>query len=215
MLILGKYKDYYDYLCGIYGIDTDIIYDRTESVVLGKEGTQHEFYFTRRKLYEDKPKKKTRRWIINDKGKSVFTNDMVGTISAYVIEVGYTHYLFEVERYLDENDIVHVDVNFIKSFDVDKKKSTAPMSLIPCQYYYNYFSNEKKIGGYHIKQEIQNPILKDTYIPSYIDPTEIYDKLYNYLISIREKPIEDKRNDVQKLEGYGFDRKSSFRHPIK
>ena len=74
-----------------------------------------------------------------------------------------------------------------------------------------FLYNERKVSGYNIKQEIKNPILKDTYITSFIEPTEIYDKVYNYLISIREKPIVDKRNDVQKLEGYGFDKKTSFR----
>lgn len=215
MLILGKYKDYYDYLCGIYGIDKDIVYDRTDAVVLGKEFSLHEYLFTKRVLCDDKPKKMSKRWVLNEYGKSVYTKILTGQISAFVIEVGYTQYLFEIERYLDEKDNVHIDVEFIKSFDVDKKKSEHPLSLIPCQYYKSFLSNEKRIGSYNVKQEIKNPILKDTYITSYINPTEIYDKLYNYLISIREKPIVDNRNDVQKLESHGFDKKTSFKHPIK
>lgn len=215
MLILGKYKDYYDYLCGIYGIDKDIVYDRTDAIVLGKEYSPHEFLFTKRVLYNDKPKKMSKRWITNEYGKNVYAKIPTGQISSFVIEVGYTQYLFEIERYLDEKDNVHIDVEFVKSFEVDKKKSEHPLSLIPCQYYRTFFSNEKKISSYNIKQEIKNPILKDTYITSYIDPSEIYDKLYNYLISIREKPIVDNRNDIQKLESQGFDRKTSFRHPIK
>ena len=216
MLILGKYKDYYDYLCGIYGIDKDIVYDRSEATLLGKECTLHEELFTKRKLYNDKAKKMANRWITNEYGKDIFTKVPTGQILAYVIEIGYTHYLFEIERYLDENDNVQIDVEFVMSFDVDKKKSEAPISLIPCQYTRHlFFSSERKVSSYNIKQEIKNPILKDTYIPSFIDPTEIYDKVYNYLISIREKPIIDKRNDVQKLESFGFDKKSSFRHPIK
>ena len=216
MLILGKFKDYYDYLSGIYGIDKDIVYDRSDATVLGKEFSQNEDFFTKRVLYNDSPKKMKKRWITNEYGKNVFANVPTGQISAYVIEIGYTHYLFEIERYLDEKGDVKIDVEFVNVFDVDKKKSEAPISLIPCQYTrYLFFSNERKISGYNLKQEIKNPILKDTYITSFIDPTEIYDKIYNYLISIREKPIVDKRNDVQKLEGYGYDRKSSFRHPIK
>jgi hypothetical protein len=216
MLILGKFKDYYDYLSGIYGIDKDIVYDRSDATVLGKEFSQHEEFFTKRVLHNDSQKKMKKRWITNENGKDVFANVPTGQISAYVIEIGYTHYLFEIERYLDESGNVKIDVEFVKSFDVEKKKSESPISLIPCQYTrYLFLYNERKVSGYNIKQEIKNPILKDTYITSFIDPTEIYDKVYNYLISIREKPIVDKRNDVQKLEGYGFDKKSSFRHPIK
>ena len=219
MLILGKFKDYYDYLCGIYGIDKDIVYDRTNAYVLGKSDNLNDsIYFSREKLSFDKPKKNARAWIVNDKGKSVFKNVLIGTIYHFVIEVGNTQYLFEVERYLDDinDDKVHIDVKFLMSFDISEKKSKEPLSLIPCIYYrYRFGSDVKKISSYDIKNEIKNPILKDTYITSYIDPTEIYDKIYNYLISIREKPIIDKRNDVQKLEGYGFDKKTSFRHPIK
>lgn len=215
MLILGKYKDYYDYLCGIYGIDKDIVYDRTESEILGKDFGVHEEFFTKRKLYNDKHKTLIKRWVTNKKGNFTFAKVLTGLILTYVLEVGKTHYLFEVERYLDDFDNVHLDVQLVKVFDIDEKKSVAPISLIPCTYYYGIMSNEKKIGYYQLKQEVKNPILKDTYISSFIQPTEIYDKVYNYLISIREKPIIDKRSDVDKLEGYGFDKKSSFRHPIK
>ena len=58
MLILGKFKDYYDYLCGIYGIDKDIVYDRTNAYVLGKSDNLNDsIYFSREKLSFDKPKK--------------------------------------------------------------------------------------------------------------------------------------------------------------
>lgn len=34
MIILGKNKDYYDYLVGIYGIDKDIVFDRKDAISL-------------------------------------------------------------------------------------------------------------------------------------------------------------------------------------
>ena len=47
-----------------------------------------------------------------------------------------------------------------------------------------------------------------------IAPDEIYQNVYDYLISIREPNIIDKRNDIQKLESKGFDKKTSFRNPV-
>lgn len=215
MLILNKnIKDYYDFLCGIYGIDNDIVYDRTNCTILGKEFSQHEDYFTHKKLYNDKKRVNKKRWYTNEKGKDVYGNVLTGLILTYVLEVGYTHYLFRIERYLDDIDDnkVHIDVELVKIFDVEKKKSKAPISLIPCDLGWSFLSKIDKIYSYHMNQEVQNPILKDTYITSYISPNEIYDKVYNYLISIREKPIIDKRTDIQKLESQGFDKKTSFRN---
>lgn len=215
MLILGKFKDYYDYLCGIYGIDKDIIYDRTKSIVLGKDDNLNcSIFFNKNKLPFDKPKKNTRAWVTDDNGKFIFKSVLKGLIYHFVIEVGNTQYLFEIERYLDDinDENAHIDVSFLMSFDVSEKKSEEPLSLIPCTYYRNRFGTEiNKISSYDMRNEIKNPILKNTFITSYIDPKDIYDKIYNYLISTREKPIIDKRNDVQKLEGYGFDKKTSFR----
>jgi hypothetical protein len=42
----------------------------------------------------------------------------------------------------------------------------------------------------------------------------MYNEIYNYLIAVREPNIEDNRNDIQKLESKGFDKKTSFRNPI-
>ena len=110
MLILGKFKDYYDYLSGIYGIDKDIVYDRSDATVLGKEFSLHEDFFTKRVLYNDSQKKMKKRWITNENGKDVFANVPTGQISAYVIEIGYTHYLFEIEIYLYESGNVNIYV---------------------------------------------------------------------------------------------------------
>lgn len=212
MLILNKgIKDYYDFLCGINGIDKDIVYDRRDCIVLGNSFNTYESCFTKKVLYNDTFKIDKKRWFINEKGKSIYGTIPTGNVQIFIIEVGYTHYMFQVERYLITHDNVQLDVNLIKTYDVKEKKSTAPLSFIPCLFYFSPFSNEIEVQDYLMRFEIKNPILKDTYIPSYILPNEIYDKIYNYLISIREKPIIDKRNDVQKLESHGFDKKHSFR----
>lgn len=213
MLIISKYKDYYDYLSGVYGIDKDIVYDRKECVLMGKYSTPLQEYFINKPLlYEDKKREIKRVWHIGEDSKDIFGKHLTGTIMAYALEIGYTHYIFRIERYLDDNDEtkVHIDVELKKILEVKEKKSEAPIAIIPCEYYRYYFDKDDHVR-YNINKMVENPILKDTYIPAYIEATEVYDKVYNYLISVREKPIEDKRTDVQKLESHGFDRKDSFR----
>ena len=62
------------------------------------------------------------------------------------------------------------------------------------------------------RSRVENPILADTFIPKMIPPTDIWQALYEYLSSLRDKPFTDTRTDTQKLESAGFDRKTSFRN---
>ena len=63
-----------------------------------------------------------------------------------------------------------------------------------------------------LTHRIEILILADTSISKMIPPTEIWQALYEYLSSLRDKPFADTRSDVQKLESAGFDKKTSFRN---
>lgn len=182
MKIISKVKDYYDYLVGIRGLDEDIVYDRRNCFIFNEF---HHSEFMRR-----------------GKFRYSFT-----PIYYYVLEVGYTHYLFSLVPKKGD-----VDVKLIKRFKVAEKKSNSPMSFINVRVYRNSTEIEypKRLDFIW-----DNPILKNTWVPTFISAEEIYDDLYDYLISIREPQIIDNRTDVEKLEAKGFDKKTSFRHPIK
>jgi hypothetical protein len=63
---------------------------------------------------------------------------------------------------------------------------------------------------------LENPILKNTPIPSLIPAREIYNNLDNYFRSMRnDKTVELVNSDIDKAINHGFDKKTSFRHPIK
>ena len=73
---------------------------------------------------------------------------------------------------------------------------------------------------YNIKvieeSRIENPILKDTSISSLLIPVDIWKELSNYISSKgNDKNVEIVNSDIAKLENHGFDKKSSFRNPIK
>jgi hypothetical protein len=184
MKIISKVKDYYDYLVGIRGLDEDIVYDRRNCFVFN-EFHHGEFLKGGKMKYSFLP------------------------IYHYVLEVGYTHYLFS----LVPKD-GSVDVKLIKKIKVEKKRSNSPISFISVRY--NVYRKSTEIE-YTKRLDLiwENPILKNTWVPTFISAEEIYDNLYDYLISIREPQIIDNRTDVEKLESKGFDRKISFRHPIK
>ena len=210
-ILNGGKKDYYDYLAGVYGIDEDIVYDRRDGHVfrINDDGEQ---YFVKTKLWGDRIKGEVRRgrFVGN---KYTFETELEGLIMHIVIEVGYNQYLFEIERYLDEFGKIHIEPKLLKKETIKEKKCKEPVALIPVEYQ-GWFRESPKITGYDMKRMIKNPIFSGTWLSSFISPEEMYNEVYNYLISIREPKIEDNRNDVQKLESKGFDKKTSFRNPI-
>ena len=211
-IISGGKKDYYDYLVAKFGIDEDIVYDRRDSYVV-RPSCQGHMLFCKEKYYSDKPKEKKKMWHIDDHGKDVYGFVEAGLILHFVLEIGYCRYLFRVERYLNDNGDVVLSPSLEKKLDGDKK-SKHTISIIPCDVVRHYWLKKDDTIRYNMQNEISNPILSSTFIPSFIDAEEVYNAIYNYLISIREKPIIDNRNDTLKLESFGFDKKTSFRNPV-
>ena len=193
MKIICKRKDYYDYLSGIYGIDNEIVYDRRICNHF-KQAEKGIDYFIKNKL----------------------NNDSEGKILKlyFILEIGYVHYLFLVERELKNNEI-ELTPKILDKKEIEKKISTSPLSLIPVRNTCDLEELDSLFYKICIKSylsEIPNPILLNTWVPAFIPAEEIYNTIYNYLISIKEPKIEDKRTDVQKLESKGFDKKISFRN---
>lgn len=210
-IINGGRKDFYDYLVGIFGIDEDITYDRREFMVL-RDMPVYEHVgmcFNPQKYYGDKNKQTVRTWrSVN--GKFKLDTFLQGQVYHFILEVGFEHFLFQVERYL-ENDIVKLDYKLIKQFEVREKKGTTPLAIMMVDYINNRMCERVEYRNYGV---IKNPILDNTFLSKFFSPEDLYYKIYNYLIHIKEPNIEDKRNDVQKLESKGFDKVTSFRNPI-
>lgn len=210
----GLKKDYYDYLAGIYGIDNDIVYDRRDGFKFRKFEKLQEYFIKDVIVYDDREKEISTLYE-NINGKRTPIKKARGRILEFALEVGYKKFLFEVERYL-ENGEIKLKPNLIKELSSTNKLSDAPIAIIPCtiKYRRQYFVVDENDISYYKRNEVKNPILSSTFIPSFIEPNIIWNEVYNYLISIRDIPIVDTRNDVQKLESFGFDKKTSFRNPV-
>jgi len=225
MKIIDNKKDYYDYLAGVLGVDDLVVYDRRGSVVLNSERTLlhgMDVYFSQKPIYLDKPLEDKRYWHLKSIIKRRETETVKhsynktwkeGEVYHFILEVGYIHYRFEVERWLEENnrESTHVEYRLIDTLkDVRKRYSDVPMCIIPCSAQYSRWSHEEQWK--EREGRVTNPILAGTFIPRVIPPTDIWNALYAYLSSLRDKPFTDSRSDVQKLESAGFDKKTSFRN---
>lgn len=204
-------KDYYDYLTGIYGMDSAVVYDRRQFTVLARLDTP---FFSKTATDKDTPKEeiRTQKWI----GRHwTWVNEYVATTLYCMLEVGLKWYFFEVERYLDNLSNVCLDWKIVRFKEISKSQrlGISPMTFFKAYKIYSLPWLSENIDIRVDKSNaISNPILNGTPITSLIPPNEIYLCLSAYLSSLKDVEFIDSRTYEQKAESAGFDRKSSFRN---
>lgn len=200
MKIISKYKDYYDHMLKVYGIDEKVVLDRSkfdhwsfypfegscvsilfcdrliEGISTGKEIIYGEEIPKRFPPKERKYSKKFERWLSRDGHKR--------------------------EEYVSD----YYNVNGVKVFKkpriYSREKSPNRIYNIPI-----LMSNTGwgKIG---LENYYKFPILEKLNFNRVYSPEEAYLMLYNWLQE--EKPMEEISNN-DKITGKGFDLKTSFR----
>ena len=194
MKIIDNKKDYYDYLSGIWGIDDKVVFDRRGS-----------------KMVEDDVK--------NIKN----SHEAWGWFFVGECYVKIGDWVYGFERDGENGEMVKMDkiisgwwkdrVEMDNPVEIEKfhLKKDMPDSVVGL-YYRIYRGDGKYRNGYHRSVKISNPILGQfDFIKKYIPAEEVWQKLYDYISKRNEKEIVDHRNDVEKLESAGFDKKTSFR----
>ena len=198
MHIISKYKDYYDYLTGIWGVDPKLILDRRKYVLPPYEpsnkskitfyiaGKVIEGFYVDGKVYygeslnQFKNEKITFSPLINERrGKDIYIDSK---------NLRFGGDWFSLTPYEDinkYNDIENCPI-LMKSFSFGEK-------------YYTY------------------PILNDWNIASIIPPEEMFTMISNWLSNKNTEAENrvDNRTDVEKLLSKGFDKKCSFRPKSK
>ena len=182
MRIIDKIKDSYDFLMGTIGTDNLVVYDRRGSKALnsGDYNLDDGIFFVKEKNDNDTKKIKLNYWASKKYKKSWWNVTPAekkrgdkyiyeGKVYHFILEIGYIDYVFEIERYIDDNDELQLDVNIIlkRRVSKDERISDSPMSFAPC---YLVYGDKFEI---HKSFLVRNPILKNTYIPGIIGNTEI------------------------------------------
>ena len=201
MKIIDNKKDYYDYLVGTYGIDEKMVYDRRGSVRMYNGGVKsgvsvsNESDITNliirvgdRVYYINK--NKNGEWEMPEK---------VASLKNY-----YT---------LVDNPIQITDdeINRFVPFKIEWKGSTYDMKYddatpVSATIMYNYMRSVNTVI-------VANPILASLpAVVKFIPADTAWQEIYNFISSQYDKDIIDNRNDIQKLESAGFDKKTSFRN---
>ncbi len=191
MIIISKYKDYYDYLVGIYGRDEKLVLDRRDGFV-SEDIPFHPQYIGN--LFEFHICGKEYDIYVNSTG--IYFGERLeelGKVRDYngkyvSIPTGYTYPQYVNARI----EVVSSDLN---------DKYNCPILV----------RKDRRLGGFHEPQKF--PRLSDFNFGSILSPEEIYIQLSTWLG--REKTIPNNQTNVEKIESHGFDKKTSFRPKIK
>lgn len=194
MHILSKYKDYYDFLSGIWGIDPKIVLDRRD------------FKFP---LFYDHIPQKVSLFIC---GKLI--EGFWDGISFYY---GYSLSKFgKIDELPRWNDINSIDISKRVSFKYNGRDFRILVDIINDRQNINIKENCPIILNLGGKTNYKFPILSKMNLVSVFSPEVIYQMLVDWY-SERNNDAEkrpDNQTDLQKLISKGFDKKDSFRGKI-
>lgn len=197
MKIISKYKDYYDYLQGIYGIDEKIVYRRStyNPFSIGDGVNSYKPHFLVDKL-SNANKIIPYTFAICGKLYSVMWCAGKLVTSHKELEIRKSELnLTSVNGYAD---YLKGSVHFGRSTNVNADLN-CPIVLL---------NNDR--WGRVTNKGVLNPKLSDFEFNRVIGPEDMYLSISEFLS--REPEIKDTRTNDMKIESYGFDKITSFRN---
>ena len=235
MQIIDKNKDYYDHCQFEFGpVDKTTTFDRRGSKAITKKEFfrycyKNELSFRAsdgkliRYAYYGFRGEKEGQWFYWRPDHATLVLLEVGNIQ-YVLELKNTRDMW-INKTAGEFTIMG-DVSILHRFDEGVHLCQKPVTLTHFgnKNIYNWRSGNTSlrsaldidVGKDTIKGVLENPILKNTPIPSVIPARDFYNAIDNYLRSMfNDKTIEIKNSDIDKAINHGFDKRTSFRHPVK
>ena len=189
MKIISGYKDYYDYLQGVRGVDNKIVYERTTQVQW------------RTGKFEKKPYTLLNEYFIDKSIIDLF-------ICNNVFQFKYNKDHFDVHYVPDKLIFSKSEYNYEQLQDTYEEEQDK----------YEYVEFLKKspnitydcpvvlLTGFEC---VKNPKLSEFNMGRYLSPENIHTMLYNWLSFVPD--IKDNRTDEEKIISNGFDKKVSFR----
>lgn len=222
MIIIDKQKEYYDYIQSIYGVDKDIVLDRRNV---------YETYYG--KLIPD-------GYLISRYNRDYCNYYIVevGTLQ-FILKASYKEnekysIVAPSDRYIIDNvELIRAFESDIQVIEAQKRNKSIEWfkrhyNMAPENMSTNSPTNFYYMDAYHINPKYTNVSFddmvkgayrvntKDEYVrlnefSGFILSESAYNAIYNFLIKKKEPIIVDNRTDVQKLQGKGFDKKTSFR----
>ena len=207
MLIISKFKDYYDYLQGIWGVDEKRTLDRSNFITTDTDFKNYMLYcFYIGDYYVEG---------VAMNGKILYGSE----IEPFIKDASYqrnwankmypNHYLLEGEK--NDRALVLKEPKLLKNSPTNKLNCPILSNVN-----YRTHLNEKEEYSCQLdtsngaKPYKMNPILKDYSFHKVFDAEKIWLILSDWLG--KDKIIPNNQTDKDKIVSAGFDLKASFRH---
>jgi hypothetical protein len=234
MKILSKYKDYYDYLQGIWGMDEKLVLDRTDYTPTPDYTSNYpitspivsliRFYICDMVVEGVYYQKKA--W---EQGEFLFGADIAEVLKDKVEPEDDSH-----KRWRDYSKYYYIDLDTKPKFGIswfrvlkhpvhffdleheptgfyqEKKEVKCPNEILNCPILIENLPVEKK---YDVSKCTRFPVMRDYNLHKVYSAQDMWLMLGEWLG--REKVIPNNQTNNEKILSNGFDLKSSFRNPIK
>lgn len=218
MKIISKYKDYYDYLRGIYGEDEKLILDRRRSDSFKPCPAFIQKYRSEPANEVPQPFSVRIGTMVVDgvyyKDSFYYGKDLLQ------FKWEYSYY----DSYLRSNFPEHVDNENVILFEFWYSTYTQRIMILQTAPYIIHTSNPIAIEILRLTGIRENPvrkygypILKDIGLASIIPPHDIWVELTTYLgqlVTANEPPVPIGDDNIR-IQSHGFDAKTSFRPKMK
>lgn len=215
MKIISQYKDYYDYLVGIYGEDPKLILDRRPTVKTDSRSDYVVEYV----------------WVCGYEIVGMWLNGrfLCGNgLAPFALtkeEIPKSKYYIPKQEQ-EENYIIPILSNppwnkYVRqlSFPKEIRLSTVDINLkenCPILSSGSVFP-DRRCPKPKYSNPIHFPILRDYNLAHILPAEQLWLMLSEWLAKRidAQQQHRDVRSDVEKLQSAGFDKKTSFRHPVK
>ena len=190
MKIISKYKDYYDYMVHKYGVDPKVTIDRTGGFIPNI----------------NKPDKKevlhaVQIAICGEIHSGLIDHDGNFHWGDAAIPLGE----MRASRWFDDGkEMLYFESDWSRKEKINPKPVKTKLNdkhECPIIWVEKIFDDGDKW-----------PKLADIGFPGYIEPEEMFNKIYSWVSSKNEPDTTDTRDDKTKTLNAGFDLKKSFRH---
>lgn len=188
MRIISKYKDYYDYLSGIWGIDEKLVLDRTEYHTIPYSPAEYTLI---------------RFFICDFQIEGMYIN------GRYLFGEELEPYISTKYKYMKGDDVYYIHNpitsiwSYIRVLKKPLKLKSSPNIQLDCPILLSAGEKDKKYEKF--------PILKEYSFHRVYPAEEIYLMIIEWLGKRKDIQAPDNQTDKEKIVSHGFDTKTSFR----
>jgi len=212
MKIISKYKDYYDYYQGIYGIDNTRVYNRNITKI--EPLSPHSIFY-----------KEYRLTVMLICGEMYFIHEYKGKSYYTIDEIEELYNILVNDQYRYQTELFSLAHNFAEKSGwsykyYQNKDFNYLFSLNGTKTNFNMKEREPVLclnkNKYKDSKDYITPLLSDFNFHRILQPNEIYIKIETFLGWLHDNPeIPNNQTNDGKIISHGFDTKTSFRPKMK